>query len=211
MTEELADRHEGRPVVSTELAMHGMVWDVVRDRIDLGDAGEVVREYVRHPGAVAVAARALGKLCPHPVLLDELFVAGLIHDVGALVERQAYPEEFTEVIHRCMDGGTNFLECEREVVGVPALHYVQRSPGAERAHGRSGRGVRRQDSRRCVHHPARDAVVHSERVSPCPVGSRRDRRRPVHAGRRRGGLVRVADQGHGLGRAPAGDHPPLHR
>ena len=36
--------------------MHGFVWDVVRDRVDLGEAGEVTREYVRHPGAVAVAA-----------------------------------------------------------------------------------------------------------------------------------------------------------
>ena len=36
--------------------MHGLVWDVVRDEVDLGEAGEVTREYVRHPGAVAVAA-----------------------------------------------------------------------------------------------------------------------------------------------------------
>lgn len=85
MTDELADRHEGRPVVSTEVAMHGMVWDVVRDRIDLGDAGEVVREYVRHPGAVAVAALdADGRLClvqqyRHPVRAFEWEVpAGLL-------------------------------------------------------------------------------------------------------------------------------------
>ena len=34
--------------------MQGRVWDVVRDEVDLGDAGLHVREYVRHPGAVAV-------------------------------------------------------------------------------------------------------------------------------------------------------------
>ncbi|NTW39323.1 MAG: NUDIX hydrolase [Cellulomonadaceae bacterium] len=33
-----------------------MVWDVVRDTVDLGDSGTVRREYVRHPGAVAVLA-----------------------------------------------------------------------------------------------------------------------------------------------------------
>lgn len=33
-----------------------MVWDVRRDTVDLGDAGEVTREYVEHPGAVAVLA-----------------------------------------------------------------------------------------------------------------------------------------------------------
>ena len=34
----------------------GMVWDVRRDAVDLGVAGEVSREYVDHPGAVAVVA-----------------------------------------------------------------------------------------------------------------------------------------------------------
>jgi ADP-ribose pyrophosphatase len=38
---------------------HGMVWDVVRETVDLGDAGEVTREFVRHPGAVSVVAVAV--------------------------------------------------------------------------------------------------------------------------------------------------------
>ena len=78
MGEQLADRFEGRPVVSSEVAMHGLVWDVVRDRVDLGEAGEVTREYVRHPGAVAVAALAeRGRTCliqqdRHPVCAFEI-------------------------------------------------------------------------------------------------------------------------------------------
>lgn len=72
----------------------------------------------RHSVAVAVAARALGKLSPNPVMLDELFVAGLIHDVGTLVERQAYPDEFAEVIARGTQSGPEFLECEREIIGA---------------------------------------------------------------------------------------------
>lgn len=72
----------------------------------------------RHSVAVAVAARALGKLSPHPVMLDELFVAGLIHDIGTLVERQAFPDEFSEIIRRCSDSSQDFLECEREVIGA---------------------------------------------------------------------------------------------
>lgn len=85
MVDELADRHEGRPVVHTEVALSGMVWDVVRDRVDLGEAGEVVREYVRHPGAVAVAALDDdGRLCViqqyrHPVRSFEWEIpAGLL-------------------------------------------------------------------------------------------------------------------------------------
>ena len=53
---KLADRLEPRRIVRSETAFEGMVWDVVRERVDLGEAGEVTREFVRHPGAVAVVA-----------------------------------------------------------------------------------------------------------------------------------------------------------
>ena len=72
----------------------------------------------RHSVAVSVAARLLGKFSPNPALVDELFVAGLIHDIGTLVERQAFPEEFSEVIRRCEETGEDFLECEREIIGA---------------------------------------------------------------------------------------------
>jgi 8-oxo-dGTP pyrophosphatase MutT (NUDIX family) len=54
--EWLADVVEPRPVVHEETVHHGLVWDVVRDTVDLGPGGVVRREYVRHPGAVAVLA-----------------------------------------------------------------------------------------------------------------------------------------------------------
>ena len=53
---DLTDRLERRPVLGTELVFKGMVWDVRRDTVDLGEAGEVRREYVDHPGAVAIVA-----------------------------------------------------------------------------------------------------------------------------------------------------------
>lgn len=56
MSEELADTLGSRPVRSSEVAFGGMVWDVVRDVVDLGRAGEVTREYVRHTGAVGILA-----------------------------------------------------------------------------------------------------------------------------------------------------------
>ncbi|KGN32467.1 ADP-ribose pyrophosphatase [Knoellia sinensis KCTC 19936] len=52
--EPLADRVDPQPVTRSDVLLHGRVWDVVRDEVDLGDAGRHVREYVRHPGAVAV-------------------------------------------------------------------------------------------------------------------------------------------------------------
>jgi 8-oxo-dGTP pyrophosphatase MutT (NUDIX family) len=51
-----ADLPRPRPVAATSVSHRGMIWDVVRDRIDLGDGGVVEREYVRHPGAVCVLA-----------------------------------------------------------------------------------------------------------------------------------------------------------
>lgn len=73
----------------------------------------------RHSVGVAVAAKALAKCSPHPVMADEIFVAGLIHDIGTLVERQAFPDQFSEVIQRCTDDGdADFLATEREVIGA---------------------------------------------------------------------------------------------
>ena len=69
----LADEFDPQPVRHTEVVVHGRVWDVVRDEVDLGDAGRHVREYVRHPGAVAVLALdGEGRVCliqqyRHPV------------------------------------------------------------------------------------------------------------------------------------------------
>jgi ADP-ribose pyrophosphatase len=54
--EDLVDRLEQRPVQHRERVFDGMVWDVVRDTVDLGEGGIVRREYVQHPGAVAIVA-----------------------------------------------------------------------------------------------------------------------------------------------------------
>jgi 8-oxo-dGTP pyrophosphatase MutT (NUDIX family) len=53
---ELVDRIERRPIRKSEVVFEGKIWDVRRDVVDLGDAGEVTREYVDHPGAVSVVA-----------------------------------------------------------------------------------------------------------------------------------------------------------
>ena len=52
----VADAPAERALLGTELVHDGMIWDVVRDTVDLGGSGTVRREYVRHPGAVAVIA-----------------------------------------------------------------------------------------------------------------------------------------------------------
>jgi len=53
---EPSDEFDPRPVSRHERLHDGMVWDLVRDTVDLGAGGVVRREYVDHPGAVAVLA-----------------------------------------------------------------------------------------------------------------------------------------------------------
>lgn len=72
----------------------------------------------RHSLAVGVACRLLAKKTHYPVQPDELFVAGLIHDMGILVERQAFPEKLTEVISAYSKQGGDFLELENAIIGA---------------------------------------------------------------------------------------------
>ncbi|MFQ5413649.1 MAG: HDOD domain-containing protein [Phycisphaerae bacterium] len=72
----------------------------------------------RHNVAVAVTARAIAKLAPNPAMLDEIFVAGLIHDLGVLVERQAFPDQLAEIINHCTHGDVSFLAYERRLLGA---------------------------------------------------------------------------------------------
>jgi ADP-ribose pyrophosphatase len=50
------DEIDPRPVVRHELLHAGRVFDLVREDVELGAAGTVTREYLDHPGAVAIVA-----------------------------------------------------------------------------------------------------------------------------------------------------------
>lgn len=54
--EVLVDRLAPRPVQSRSVVYLGLVWDVVREEFDLGEAGVLTRDLIDHPGAVAVLA-----------------------------------------------------------------------------------------------------------------------------------------------------------
>lgn len=53
--DELVDRLAPRPVLEGDLIHRGKVWDVRGEVVDLGES-QVLREFVDHPGAVAVIA-----------------------------------------------------------------------------------------------------------------------------------------------------------
>lgn len=78
-----------RPVVETTVVHEGRVFDLRADVVDLGDGGRVTREYLDHPGAVAIVALdadervLLLRQYRHPVRRELWEVpAGLLDVVG---------------------------------------------------------------------------------------------------------------------------------
>jgi 8-oxo-dGTP pyrophosphatase MutT (NUDIX family) len=51
----LSDRPEKHPITKSEVAFEGRIWNVLRETFDY-PTGELTREFVAHPGAVAVVA-----------------------------------------------------------------------------------------------------------------------------------------------------------
>lgn len=52
----IQDQIDPQPSVEAHVIHNGRVFDLVSESIDLGEAGVVTREYIDHPGAVAVIA-----------------------------------------------------------------------------------------------------------------------------------------------------------
>jgi ADP-ribose pyrophosphatase len=84
----LADEPYRANVLASETVFDGTVWNVNRDRFELGD-GELVREYQAHPGAVAILAEddrgnvLLIKQYRHPIgYRDWELPAGLLDEAG---------------------------------------------------------------------------------------------------------------------------------
>jgi 8-oxo-dGDP phosphatase len=100
--EPLQDLLVPRPVLASTTVHHGLIWDLVRDSVDLGEAGVVQREYIDHPGAVGILALdqqdrvLLIRQYRHPVraLLWEL-PAGLL-DVDGELPAAAAARELAE-------------------------------------------------------------------------------------------------------------------
>ena len=72
----------------------------------------------RHSLAVGVAAKMISTAAGDVAGQDEMFLAGLIHDLGLLMERQAFPEELNTIVSKVSAGEGTFLEMERAVLGA---------------------------------------------------------------------------------------------
>lgn len=76
------------------------------------------RDLWMHSVAVATGARALAEKAGF-ALVDEAFLAGLFHDIGIMIELQACPQKFSEMIKRLScEPGLTFRQAEEHVLGA---------------------------------------------------------------------------------------------
>lgn len=71
-----------------------------------------------HSIGVAVATQALHRALGKQAGADEAFLGGLIHDLGILIEKQAFGDQLGDVIRKVETEKVNFCEAEREVLGA---------------------------------------------------------------------------------------------
>lgn len=96
-----ADRPAPRPVLERTELHHGKIWDLVSETVDLG-ASQVVREFVDHPGAVAVIALdaqdrvLLLRQYRHPVRRDLWEPPAGLRDVDGEAPRLTAARELAE-------------------------------------------------------------------------------------------------------------------
>ncbi|MGB2985188.1 MAG: HDOD domain-containing protein [Phycisphaerae bacterium] len=77
-----------------------------------------VSDLWKHCLAVAVAGKKLAQAAGSSTPADEMFLAGLIHDLGLIVARQTHASELAEVCRKCSDGEGGFLQLEQDIIGA---------------------------------------------------------------------------------------------
>jgi HD-like signal output (HDOD) protein len=73
-------------------------------------------QFWQHSLAVAVGARILGKL-KNPVKAEELYAAGMMHDVGLLVLDRFCPAELSRAIALAEEEGMLLHDAEKQILG----------------------------------------------------------------------------------------------
>lgn len=100
---ELHDEPVQAQVVASDLVYRGRVWDVRSDTVHYGD-GEIVRQYVDHPGAAAVVALddqervALIQQYRHPIRCRDWEIPAGLLDVAGEAPVEAARRELAEEV-----------------------------------------------------------------------------------------------------------------
>jgi signal transduction histidine kinase/HD-like signal output (HDOD) protein/ActR/RegA family two-component response regulator len=84
---------------------------------DAGDGAFSIRHFWRHSLACALSGRMLAEKAPE-LDADELFTAGLLHDLGRALLYQNAPDAYAKLVARSQETGTPLLALEAERFGV---------------------------------------------------------------------------------------------
>jgi putative nucleotidyltransferase with HDIG domain len=76
------------------------------------------REFWKHCLAVACAAELLGRRVRTGIDPEELFICGLLHDIGKLALEQCLPKSYARVVQACNSQAGNIAEYERQILGL---------------------------------------------------------------------------------------------
>lgn len=76
------------------------------------------RDLWRHSMAVAVAVRKICTVTGQNVSGDEMFMTGLIHDLGLIVESQVFGKRLSEVCEAATASERPFMQLEKEIIGA---------------------------------------------------------------------------------------------
>jgi putative nucleotidyltransferase with HDIG domain len=72
---------------------------------------------MHHTIGTAIAARSIGKQLGYPEL-EELFVAGLLHDIGKVVMDRYFHQEYLTILKKTSEQEITFLDAERQLLDI---------------------------------------------------------------------------------------------
>jgi putative nucleotidyltransferase with HDIG domain len=76
-------------------------------------------EFWKHSLGVAVASKLIArKLGVDPKLLEEYFIAGLIHDIGKVLINNFFPDEMNTILEEALKKEEGITDIERRVLGL---------------------------------------------------------------------------------------------
>jgi HD-like signal output (HDOD) protein len=97
------------------IVLSSTIFDVFRRSVKPGDFDRT--EFWKHSIGCGAAAKVLGRRINYP-MLEELFIAGLLHDVGKIILDQFLADKFQEVLALVRSRDCLIVEAEAEVLGL---------------------------------------------------------------------------------------------
>jgi HD-like signal output (HDOD) protein len=97
------------------IVLSSTIFDVFRRTVKPGDFDRT--EFWKHSIGCGAAAKVIGRRLNYP-MLEELFIAGLLHDVGKIVLDQFIPDKFVEVLNLVRSRDILVVEAEAQILGA---------------------------------------------------------------------------------------------